>query len=240
LHVKAHRMNLRCLSLRNILILLLILFLQQWTPSAVSASHRKSLFAFSHDPFFKSSQLRTPTHIAAMLNGASAVADFDGDDKPDIALARLRENQYEIVVFLNTHLDMILSSSFSQLKDFTLHAYDISQDNNQDVILTSPNALHPLAVWLGDGNGGFKSADRSLFKNDFTVTESSRFQNRYIPLSQELLTVCSNPLCEKLIRAFEGSPLERDGFLACKAHFCALRYVCLSIALRSPPPGNPI
>jgi len=83
---------------------------------------------------------------------------------------------------------------------FTLLACDINKDSFQDIVVVSPIAKHPLAVWLGDGKGGFAAADPDCFNNDFGSTATPRFDNGTFPSQQNLLIEPSSLFCEKPIR----------------------------------------
>lgn len=175
-----------------------------------------------------------------MLGGVPAITDFDGDNKADVAVGRVIGNQYGIVIHLSSRPDVMVLMTSARLAGFTLHACDINQDSFQDIVVTSPISPHPLAVWLGDGKGGFTAADETRFDNGYGLAESSRYNSRGFPLQQNLLTEPTRPVCEKPDLAFGDSGPERDGFITCKSILQPLRHDHFLLTPRSPPLYLPV
>jgi hypothetical protein len=228
-------MNAKCFSLRKAAVALLVPFFLQWNPLPISASHRDRPLPFSQSLLLDLSRPQTLAYSGGMLGEAPIFTDFDGDKKQDIVVARLSENRYQIVVRLSTRSEVTILTPSVQLAGFTVHACDINHDSYQDVVVTSPDAPHPLAVWLGDGKGTFKIADPNLFQNDFRLAESSRYQSGRFPPDQDLLMESSHPVFEKTALAFGDPGLERHPFVGCSASLRASRIRYSSITPRSPP-----
>lgn len=175
-----------------------------------------------------------------MLGGAPAITDFDGDDKADVAIGRLIGNQYGIVVHLSSRPGVTFLRSSASLAGFTLVACDINKDSFQDIIVTSPTAPHPLAVWLGNGKGGFTAADQARFENAFGFDTSPKYGSCIFLFQLNLLTGPSRPVCEKPDLAFGDSGPGRNGFITWKSILHPLRNDHFLLTPRSPPTYLPI
>jgi hypothetical protein len=126
-----------------------------------------------------------------------------------------------------------------QLTGFTVHACDINNDRLQDIVVTDATAMHPLAVWLGNGRGSFEIADQNLFENGVAITQSPGYQNNQRPSDQDVLNESPDPAYGNAATKFGDPGLERKGFVTCWTHSCALRNVYITTAPRSPPTNNP-
>jgi hypothetical protein len=226
-------------SLRHVILVAFMLFFLPGNPFAISAPHQDPAIPFPWNLFSNLSRMQPLGSSPAMLGEAPAFADFDGDQKQDIAIARLNNNRYKIVVLLSTRSQVAILDPSVQLTGFTVHACDINNDSSQDIVVTDAAAMHPLAVWLGDGRGSFEIADQNLFESGFVFTESSKYQNNQPTPDQDVLDESLDPTCGKIAPVFEVPGLERKGFVACWTHSCTLRNVYISIAPRSPPMNNP-
>jgi hypothetical protein len=216
-------------------LLLLSLCILHWNGALASGSNSSATPPFSLDlplPLAHEEALVNPWQ---MLGGAPAITDFDGDDKADVAIGRLIGNQYGIVIHLSSRPGVTVLRSSASLAGFTLLACDINKDSFPDIVVTSPTAPHPLAVWLGDGKGGFTAADQERFENDFGFNSSPKYGSRSFPFQQNLLTGPSRPVCEKPVLAFGDSGPERNGFITWKSILHPLRNDHFSLTPRSPP-----
>lgn len=93
------------------------------------------------------------------------IADFDGDGENDLAI--LRSSQNEALVLKGTG-----SGQFSSLGVFPLDgntppaallADDLDADGNMDLVTVHGGSPGEIGVLLGNGSGGFSSADNSPF-----------------------------------------------------------------------------
>jgi hypothetical protein len=207
--------------------ILVAVCLLQCNHVAVSASDSKLQTGISQAPSFP---LAT-----RMLGETTVVADFDGDNKEDVASACLIGSQYRIVIQLSSRSEATTLSLPVRFEGFTLLAYDINEDSFQDLVLTTSAAQRPLMVWLGDGRGGFRVADQEPFGNEFGFTASPRYDSCRFPLQQDLLTEPWRSVCEKPLPAFADLCLEREGFIRCNTNIHPIRNLHFSLTLRSPP-----
>jgi hypothetical protein len=225
--------------LRHMMLFAFMLFFLPGNPFVISAPNQDPAIAFPWNLLAKLSRMQPLGSSHGMPGEAPAFADFDGDHKQDIALARLNNNRYKIVVLLSTSSHAAVLNPSEQLAGFTVHACDMNNDSLPDIVVTDATAMHPLAVWLGDGRGSFKIADQNLFENDFAFTESSRYQNSRIAQDQDVLDESLDPTCGKIPPAFEAPWLERIGFVTSRTHSFVLRNAYITTAPRSPPMNNP-
>jgi hypothetical protein len=232
-------MTFKPFPLRHMILFAFMLFFLPGNPFAVSAPHQDPAIPLPWNLFANLSRMQPPGSSLEMPGQAPAFADFDGDQKQDIAIARLSNNRYKIVVLLSTRSQVAILNPSEQLTGFTVHACDINNDSLQDIVVTNATAMHPLAVWLGDGRGSFEVADQNLFENAFAFAKSSKYQNSRIPSDQDVLDESLDPTCGKIAPVFEDPGLERIGLVTCWTHSCALRNVSFTASPRSPPMNNP-
>ncbi len=107
-----------------------------------------------------------------------AIADFDGDSRPDVATVQVgesaaRASHYSIRFQLSTGLfshDIDLTAPTGGLD---ISSRDVNGDNFLDVIVTSALSKRPIAVLLNDGHGNFTTSDPSVFPDAFQDSHKS-------------------------------------------------------------------
>ena len=113
----------------------------------------------------------------AQITSQFAVADFDGDSRPDIA--RVQAGQSSA---LATHywIDFQLSTGLQQTVRIAaptgglqLKSGDVNGDSYPDVIVTTLWTDQPVAVLLNDGRGNFTRFEPSAFPGAFGKSENS-------------------------------------------------------------------
>jgi hypothetical protein len=113
--------------------------------------------------------LRSLEHI-----GGWAVADFDGDSRPDMAITKMEAQGDGYVYWLEFDLSTRRSSGSAQQHPsfpaiassmFGLHLTprDVDGDHDLDIVVTMGFARQPVAVWINDGQGGFKEGDLAAY-----------------------------------------------------------------------------
>ncbi|MCU1240092.1 MAG: hypothetical protein JWO71_818 [Candidatus Acidoferrum typicum] len=121
---------------------------------------------------------RTAAHPASAKAFAHfAIADFDGDSRPDLATVNVgqtspRNTRYWIAFHL--------SGSSSQTVGITaptgglqIASRDVNGDTFPDVIVTTAWTNKPVAILLNDGLGNFTSSSPAEFQRAFTTSETS-------------------------------------------------------------------
>ncbi|HYK90518.1 MAG TPA: VCBS repeat-containing protein [Acidobacteriota bacterium] len=87
---------------------------------------------------------------------ATADADFDGDNKPDLAIGSTRGLGYIIEIRFSTQLAKTYLTLANGGVGTRIFACDVDRDSFLDLVVTSSTSLLPIAVYLGDGKGHFQ------------------------------------------------------------------------------------
>lgn len=110
---------------------------------------------------------RSPTSSLGS-NSYFAIADFDGDQKPDLATVEVqkstssRTTRYSIRFQLTAGIAQVFGVT-APSGGLQIVARDINGDNTLDVLVTTVLQHEQVAVLLNDGHGKFRLADASEF-----------------------------------------------------------------------------
>lgn len=163
------------------------------------------------------------------------VSNLNGDNSLDLITSRVEGSFYKLKVTL-TGNNKVNSFTLSQpniigSKFFT---YDVDQDNDNDIIVTSAISNKPLTIWLSDGKGNFKQdkshCDDSASSDDPEVSE----ENCYLaesPISSQNERIST----ENTPTSFIGHRLEKTALIL---YFSPNNYSTLFsnlITSRGPP-----
>jgi hypothetical protein len=116
------------------------------------------------------------TATAPQATTQFAIADFDGDKRPDLAIVQAGQSSS-----LNTRywIGFQLSSGSRQTVWITaptgglqITSRDVNGDSFLDVIVTTAWTNQPVAVLLNDGHGNFTRSDPSAFPSAFQSSEA--------------------------------------------------------------------
>ena len=114
-----------------------------------------------------------------------AIADLDGDQKPDFATIGIQRLDSVSAHYL---VRLQLTSEPGQWIRVTgapglprIVARDVNGDNVQDLVVSTTGQSQPIAVFLNDGHGNFRRATPTEFS-----AELSNSPTRFIPLSREV------------------------------------------------------
>jgi hypothetical protein len=104
-----------------------------------------------------------------------AVADFDGDARPDVATveggyAVTSADQYSIRLQLSGRdsLPIFLTAPSGGL---SVEAHDVNGDHSPDLIVATKWQHRPVAVYLNDGHGTFSRVEASKYQSSFDAAE---------------------------------------------------------------------
>jgi hypothetical protein len=86
------------------------------------------------------------------------MADFDGDNKLDVATLGTPEIRIEFNAVESPAFMFLVRPAANRLS-----ARDLDGDNDRDLVLETPMRV-PLAVWINDGAGHFKPGDLDHFR----------------------------------------------------------------------------
>jgi len=114
---------------------------------------------------------RSVMHLArtALAQGSAhfAIADFDGDLQPDLAMVRVARDG---APFSEYFVDLRLSTGTRQpigilgpSGGLEITPKDVNGDKLTDLVVTSQFDAKFLAIFLNDGKGNFRQAERSEF-----------------------------------------------------------------------------
>jgi FG-GAP-like repeat len=106
-----------------------------------------------------------------------AIADFDGDSRPDIASVQVgqagsRDSHYLIDFRLTSGLPQTIGVT-APAGGLQLTSRDVNGDTYPDVVVTTLLTDRPVAVLLNDGRGNFTQSEPSAFPEAFTNYKSS-------------------------------------------------------------------
>ncbi len=102
----------------------------------------------------------SPNQLTSWQNiNCDISADFDGDNKPDLAVGRNSGGGYTVQIrFTSSIPEASLIFPISG-PGFRIVARDVDHDDDQDIIITSATSDIPVAIWLSDGKGHFERGD---------------------------------------------------------------------------------
>ena len=107
-----------------------------------------------------------------------AIADFDGDRRPDLATVQARQSstadtQYWITFQLSSGPRRTSLGIKAPTGGLQITSRDVNGDNFLDVVVATAWTNQPVAVLLNDGQGNFKASSPSAIPGAFTASEKS-------------------------------------------------------------------
>lgn len=122
-------------------------------------------------------RLNAAPAVYAQAASHFAIADFDGDNRPDFASVRvgqgsLQSTRYWIAFQLSGRSDLSVSLTAPD-GGLRITARDVNGDNFPDVVITTLWTNKPVAILLNDGFGNFTPANPFEFQGAFAVPETS-------------------------------------------------------------------
>ncbi len=112
---------------------------------------------------------QAPTHFA--------IADFDGDSRPDLASVHVgqsssRSTRYWIAFHLSGGTGQTVGIT-APTGGLQITSRDVNGDSFPDVIVTTAWTNKPVAILLNDGLGNFTASNPAEFQSVFTASETS-------------------------------------------------------------------
>ncbi len=114
-------------------------------------------------------QVLLPLARPASWNRDWAVADFDGDQRPDLAsteakASRGQEGLYRVTLRLSAGAtEAGFDIHWSGRAGLNISARDVDGDHDLDLVITAGIFRQPVGIWINDGKGTFTEADVSLY-----------------------------------------------------------------------------
>ena len=102
---------------------------------------------------------------AAPYDSATAVADFDADGAPDVAIADRTSrsgSDYDIEVRLSEGSTQTVSFT-STRGALNITALDVDNDHDADLVVTPVLSHEVVGIWINNGAGHFDASDRASF-----------------------------------------------------------------------------
>jgi hypothetical protein len=130
---------------------------------SISACAAVALLAAAHSE----AQTFRLGNAAGPFGWSSAIADFNTDGRPDVAIADhvgTHAGGYRYRIELSMSGQVSDHVTFESVHDaITIIASDIDFDRDLDIIIGVPLTGRTVGVWLNDGDGHFTSADLAQF-----------------------------------------------------------------------------
>jgi hypothetical protein len=168
-----------------------------------------------------------------------AIADFDGDNRPDLATVRVghgssSDTQYWIAFQLSRGSRQILGIT-APTGGLQVTSRDVNGDSFLDVVVTTAWTNRPVAILLNDGQGNFRASSPSAFPGAFTTSEKS-----WASISDEVqeaaaVLVSRYPTGNCPERSRFSSPRNVTGLLVLRTPRNSLPSAVVSFLGRAPP-----
>jgi hypothetical protein len=177
----------------------------------------------------------------SIWNSYAAIADFDGDRKPDLASVEIQRAYSNSNALYSIRFE--LTAGHPQIFGVTapvgglqIVARDVNSDTFLDLLVSTAWQHIQVAVLLNDGHGNFRLADPAAFPGAIRECEAS-WDAKTLPASECSLFVRSNDSTGRLeaTRRFEclHPQFEHAPFTAFSAPNALLIF---SLRGRAPPP----
>jgi hypothetical protein len=106
-----------------------------------------------------------------------AIADFDGDRRPDFASIQSRQNRggssdYSIQIYLSEVGRQSIPVN-GPVGGLLIEARDVDGDRNIDLVVSTALRRQPVAIFLNDGHGTFSRAELAAFPEAFSEYETN-------------------------------------------------------------------
>jgi hypothetical protein len=197
--------------------------LSLWALGALAAA------GWTSEPATPSSVQLPPT--PSFCDQGCAIADLDGDGRPDLAIARAegwgpKGFQYRIELNLTTRAGLSSFSVSAQRGGLRIIPRDVNGDWDLDLIITSAWSLTPVGVWINDGHGGFTRSDATACPQS-TWTEGPKI---FSDNPRETFAATVSESSRNWPGSSEGAPFRNE---------LVIKRLTVLLATGNPPRGAP-
>jgi hypothetical protein len=166
--------------------------------------------------------------LPAQVATRFAIADFDGDSRPDLASVHVgqissRSTHYWIAFHLSGGPGQTVGIT-APTGGLQITSRDVNGDSFPDVIVTTAWTNKPVAILLNDGSGNFTASNPSEFQSAFVASATSwtSATDEIRDASAVLLSRCVPGDCQRnskslSVRRMTGRVTPRP----CRLSFCA-------------------
>jgi len=197
-------------------------------------------FVCSNRAAAQSSFSREPNSGATLANSGFAIADFDGDRKPDLATVEVEkgisrgDTRYSIRFALTSGSAQAFGLT-APAGGLQIVAKDVNGDNALDVLVSTAWEHQQIAVFLNDGHGNFTPADPSRFPAPPQSSGSHWSYGQMLLCESSILVRFENWTSEASAEGEFGQDQPQRRFLPASDSRAATRFLSVSILGRAPP-----
>jgi len=118
---------------------------------------------------------------APLLHGSGTFGDFDGDHRPDFAIAdaqplRGGTYRYRIGIHLSVRPDSTFDVEARTASGVHVTARDVDGDHDLDLVITTRIGQQPIGVWINNGDGVFTRGDLAAYPNSIWHQDDRFFE----------------------------------------------------------------
>jgi hypothetical protein len=119
--------------------------------------------------------------IGASAHGSGALADLDGDQRPDLAWAQPQgvfngAYRYRVDVHLSAEVNTTFDVDSRAAGGLHIRAQDVDGDRDLDLVITSEFGREPIGIWINNGHGAFTKGKSEAYVGSIWQETDHSFQ----------------------------------------------------------------
>jgi hypothetical protein len=135
------------------------------------------LLAFAGSSAARAGEINSATAVTVGPGPQFAIADFDGDRRPDVASIEAGQGTFGTTSYwIQFQLSAAGRQSirlFAPAGGLRIEARDVNGDHAVDLVFTTAWLRQPVAILLNDGHGVFSQAEPTAFPGAFSETRTN-------------------------------------------------------------------